>query len=275
VRALDLIERYPGLDVLIVGRGGGAADDLMAFNDERVVRRVAMTRVPVVSAVGHEVDVSLTDLAADVRAATPSQAAELVIPDARARIETLRRCSLQLTRAMHARVVFERSRVERMRALLSDPRFIMVERQEQIENLRTRLERVTRRAVARRRQRVELSHRRLLVRHPRTVLARARAALVPLQVKLLGAMRLGLGAAREQLGERAARLDGLSPLGVLGRGYAIAMGRDGRVLRNVSQISRGDSIALRLHHGRLRARVTQVEDAEQRQLELPLGGTKA
>ena len=82
VRAMDLLERYPGLHVMIVGRGGGSGEDLMAFNDERVVRRIAAVGVPVVSAVGHEVDTTLADLAADVRAATPSQAAELVIPDA-------------------------------------------------------------------------------------------------------------------------------------------------------------------------------------------------
>jgi exodeoxyribonuclease VII large subunit len=276
VRALELIERYPALDVVILGRGGGAADDLMAFNDERVVRRVAAMRVPIVSAVGHEIDFSLTDLAADVRAATPSQAAELVIADSRARLETLRRCSLQLTRAMHARVVRERVRVDRSRSRLSDPRFIIVERQEQLESLRARLERSLRRSVARRRQRLELQHRRLLARHPRTVLARARAALGPLRARLTGAARIGLGAAREKLAERAGRLDGLSPLAVLGRGYAIVTARDGRALRNANQVAPGQMVAVRLHQGRLRARVTAVEDETAKmQLELPLPGVKS
>src|SRR5882724_632891 len=99
IRALDLIERYPGLDVVVLGRGGGSGEDLMAFNDERVVRRVARMRVPVVSAVGHEVDFSLTDLVADVRAATPSQAAELVVPELRARTAAWQRAHGALQRA--------------------------------------------------------------------------------------------------------------------------------------------------------------------------------
>ena len=89
--ALARLERYPGLDVVIIGRGGGSGEDLMAFNDESVVRRIANMRVPVVSAVGHELDISLSDLVADARAATPSQAAELVVPDAGARRVALRR----------------------------------------------------------------------------------------------------------------------------------------------------------------------------------------
>src|SRR5882724_4672594 len=104
-RALGLIERYPGLDVVVIGRGGGSGEDLMAFNDERVVRRVARFRVPVVSAVGHEVDYSLTDLAADVRAATPSEAAELVVPETRARAAVLARSHNALLRAARARLL--------------------------------------------------------------------------------------------------------------------------------------------------------------------------
>src|SRR5690606_7050109 len=104
IEALDRIERYPGLDLLIVGRGGGSEEDLAVFNDERVVRRVARCQVPVISAVGHEIDVTLTDLVADRRAATPSEAAELAVPSAEERRERLARCTRQLEQAMRARL---------------------------------------------------------------------------------------------------------------------------------------------------------------------------
>ncbi|MEB2310675.1 MAG: exodeoxyribonuclease VII large subunit [Sorangiineae bacterium] len=261
VRALELIERYPGLDVIIVGRGGGAAEDLMAFNDERVVRRVAALRVPVVSAVGHEIDTTLTDLAADVRAATPSQAAELVIPDARARREALARLARQLARAVEARVTEDRATVERLRNRLSDPRFLIAERQQGLDLLGQELERLARRAIARRRSASELLYRRLATRHPRAVLAEARGELGPLSARLEAAVRFRLETFRRTLGERAARLEGMSPLSVLGRGYAIARREDGRAVRRASEVRVGEALELIVHDGRVGARVTRIDGA--------------
>jgi exodeoxyribonuclease VII large subunit len=260
VSAIDLIERYPRLDVLIVGRGGGSNEDLMAFNDERVVRRVAASRVPVVSAVGHEIDFSLTDLAADVRAATPSEAAELVVADARARRETLARLQGALERAMHARLVEDRGAVERLKNDLADPRFLIVERQQELDELTSRLERTGRRDLGQRRGALETLHRRLSSRHPRAVLALARADLGPLSARLASAARARLGAAEHELGMRSAALHALSPLTVLGRGYAIATRDDGRALRRASDVRIGDPVQLKLHEGRLDASVTRVDE---------------
>jgi exodeoxyribonuclease VII large subunit len=259
VRALDLLERYPGLDVVIIARGGGSGEDLAAFNDERVVRRVAKTRVPVVSAVGHEVDFTLVDLVADVRAATPSQAAELVIPDFEARREALTRCTRQLVRAMGGAVRERRASVDRLRARLGDPRFLLAERQQHFDDLFGRLERLVGRDLARRRGPLESLYRRLSARHPRVVLAHARAALGPLELRLESLLRLRLGAARAELEQAAARLDGLSPLAVLARGYAIALSADGRAVRRATDVRVGDALGLRLHAGRLSVDVTEVK----------------
>jgi exodeoxyribonuclease VII large subunit len=259
VRAVDLIERYPGLDVLIIGRGGGSSDDLMAFNDERVVRRVAQLRVPVVSAVGHEVDFTLVDLVADVRAATPSQAAELVIPDSKARRDTLGRCTRQLVRAMGGAVRERRGSIDRLRSRLGDPRFLLAERQQHVDELVGRLERHAGRELARRRARLEQLHRRLSGRHPRSVLAEARSSLGPLAARLDGSMKRRLARARAELEQAAARLDGLSPLSVLGRGYAIALSADGRAVRAASEVAPGQLLRVRLHAGRLLVEVTEVE----------------
>lgn len=261
VAALDLIEQYPGLDVLIVGRGGGSGEDLMAFNDERVVRRVAAAKVPVVSAVGHETDVTLTDLAADVRAATPSQAAELVCPNLAERAEALRRCRAALLRAWQSEVVLARNRLHRLEMRLGDPRFLIAERQEQLDELSERLRQRTRRTLSGGRGESERLLRRLLARHPRTVIATSRAELGPLRARLQGAMRYDLGAERARLSDAAARLHSLSPLAVLGRGYAIATRADGVALRRAREVAPGDPIELRLAEGGVSAAVTAVRPA--------------
>jgi len=258
IRALDLIERYPGLDVVIVGRGGGSGEDLMAFNDERVVRRVACMRVPVVSAVGHEVDYSLTDLVADVRAATPSQAAELIVPETRARAAVLARAQSALQRAARARLLRWRSEIERAQARLSDPRFTIAERQQELDDLHTRLRQHAQRGIAQRRAQAELLSRRLYGRHPRAVLANARAELGPLQVQLENAMQRRLTRDRAALSDAATRLDGLSPLTILGRGYAIATRSDGRALRAAEEVAVGDELAIRLGRGRIASRVESI-----------------
>jgi exodeoxyribonuclease VII large subunit len=258
VSGIDLIERYPGLDVLIIGRGGGSGEDLHAFNDERVVRRVALSRVPVVSAVGHETDVTLTDLVADVRAATPSQAAELVMPDLHARRERLLRIRAQLARAMRTRVAELGAAVEHRRLRLGDPRFLVAERQQDVDELLLRLERIAARQTSRRRSHAETLHRRLAARDPRAVLGRARADLGPLTARLDAAMRLELSRAGRRLGERAETLHALSPLSVLARGYAIVTRTDGRALRSAADVAPGDTVNLRLARGRLGARVLRV-----------------
>jgi len=255
VRALDLIERYPGVDVVVLGRGGGSGEDLMAFNDERVVRRVASLSVPVVSAVGHEVDFSLTDLAADVRAATPSQAAELVVPESRARVAAWQRAHAALQRATLGRILRLRAQIERARARLSDPRFTIAERQQELDELSTALRRQALSAVAERRATLEALTRRLYTRHPRAVLASARADLGPLAVRLQHAARLRLARGEARLSDAATRLNGLSPLTILGRGYAIASRADGRVLRAADEVAVGDELTLRLGRGRLKTRV--------------------
>jgi exodeoxyribonuclease VII large subunit len=261
VSALERLERYPGLDVIIIGRGGGSNEDLMAFNDERVVRRVARTRVPVVSAVGHEVDTTLTDWVADVRAATPSHAAELVVPDEMARAEAMKRLQRALLRAIRARLADDAHTLGRLIGKIQDPRFAIAERQQLVDDLTVRLERRFERDLSRRRSHVEGLSGRLSARHPRVVVSRARAELAPLSARLGSAVERCVQRARGELGEAASRLDALSPLSVLSRGYSIATRADGRALRRAGDVAVGDDIGLRLHEGHLSARVLAAKES--------------
>jgi exodeoxyribonuclease VII large subunit len=261
VAALDLLERYPGLDALIVGRGGGSGEDLMAFNDERVVRRVARCRVPVVSAVGHETDVTLTDLAADVRAATPSQAAELLVPDSGAQREALARCERHLVRAQLSFLAAAQTRLSRLTHRVSDPRFVIASRQQELDELSERMTHVLRQRVARSRRAQGELLQRLAHRHPERVIGRAREKLTTLAGRLATAQRFELSQRRREFGTRVAQLHALSPLAVLGRGYAIAL-RDDLPVLSSQELAPGDQVTVRVAHGAFKARVTQIEAAE-------------
>jgi exodeoxyribonuclease VII large subunit len=249
ISAIDLIERHPRLDVLIIGRGGGSNDDLMAFNDERVVRRIAAVRVPVVSAVGHDVDTTLSDWVADVRAATPSQAAELVVMDATHRQERLARHSVALRRSLQQRLVEDRATLQALRARVADPRFTLLQRQQQLDESTAQLATLVRSKIRCADLSFAALQRRLHARHPLAVTARARGAWVPLAMRLSSTMRDQMSRRSSQLSQSTARLSGLSPLTVLSRGYAIAYRLDGRAVRSSLEIDLGEPLALRLHQG--------------------------
>lgn len=278
--ALNKLERHPDLDVLIIGRGGGSADDLMAFNDERVVRRIASFRVPTVSAVGHEVDTTLADLAADVRAATPSQAAELVVPEWAVRSAQLLQLQRQLLRAIRGRLQEDGALQSSLRSRISDPRFVLAQRQQEVDEMRLRAERVVRRQIAVSRARHQAWEQRLAVRHPRVVLLQSRASLGPLpgraargllrqvehrrrqilpqRASLAAALKLRLQKQRAVLVAYRVQLEALSPLTVLSRGYAIVRGPAGQVLSSAQEVITGQRVDIRLHSGSLTAEVLKA-----------------
>jgi exodeoxyribonuclease VII large subunit len=262
-RALSYLQRVSDVDVVILGRGGGSADDLGAFNEEAVVRAVAACRVPVVSAVGHDVDVTLVDFAADARAATPSQAAEMVVPDRSARLELLRRTRLHLARAMRARVGEHHVALGRAARRLGDPRLAIAAYQQTLDDRIAGLVAFARSSLARRRDAISRTQNRLAYLHPRAVIARERADLARLH-NLLGALWSASFERRAgEVGYAAARLDALSPLKVLGRGYAIATRDDGRAIRTTSDVRTGDSIHVRVLSAHIHASVARVDPLDE------------
>jgi exodeoxyribonuclease VII large subunit len=258
-RALAQIQRVRDVDVVVLGRGGGSADDLMAFNEEAVVRAVAACRVPVVTAVGHDVDVTLVDFAADARAATPSQAAEMVVPDRRARYELLRRTRLHLARAMHSRVAHDRVAHERVARRLGDPRLAIAAHQQTLDDRLARLVSRARGALGRRRDALASADRKLAALHPRAILARERAQIDGLGHRLEAVWNRSFARREADLQRASARLDAYSPLKVLARGYAIATRDDGRAVRSRDDVAPGDALHVRVRDARVEARVEKVE----------------
>jgi exodeoxyribonuclease VII large subunit len=281
VRALNGIQRVPDLDLVIVARGGGASEDLGAFDDERVARAVAACRVPTVSGVGHEVDVTLVDLVADVRAATPSNAAEIAVPDGEAVRGELEALERALARALDQRIQRHRLVLERVMRRMPDPRRGVAAPRQELASLHAALERSTSRRLGEAHKLLDRLRARLAVHEPRSRLARDRERLGVMSGALARAMRTRIAELRraiEDEGEEVAargrelgrerrgslealagKLGALSPLGILARGYAIAL-HDGRAVVKASEVRAGDRIDVRVHEGTIEAVVRSGDE---------------
>jgi exodeoxyribonuclease VII large subunit len=263
-RALAYLQRVSGVDVIVVGRGGGSADDLGAYHDELVVRAVAGCAVPVVSAVGHDVDVTLVDFAADARAATPSQAAELVVPDRAAQRELLRRTGMHLVRAVRSRIAHDRVSLGGVARRLGDPRLAIAAHQQRLDDRNARLAVSVRAALQKRRATLARAEQRLAYRHPKAVIARDRSDLERASARLQASFRASFERRRASVQRAVVRLDTLSPLKVLARGYAIATRADGHAVREGGDVAPGDPIHVRVRDARVEATVERVVDAAER-----------
>ena len=218
--AIRYADRWHIGDVIITGRGGGSMEDLWAFNDERVARAIYDCKTPIISAVGHEPDVTISDFVADARASTPSNAAEIAVPD-----------RMDLTRQLRdMQVRLEQSQIARL------------------ESLRRRLE--------------TLADKRCLRDHGAYIQDK-RMALVHLQQRLVDLAGAQLGRKRQRFSALAASLDALSPLAVLGRGYAVARNEQGTILKSWQDVTAGDMVRVTLGEGGFSARVLEPYGKEQ------------
>ena len=249
-RGLRALQRIEEVDVIIVGRGGGSQDELMAFNDEDLVREVAASRVPVVSAVGHETDFTLVDFAADRRASTPSQAAELVVPDTAARRNLLEERTMRLRRAMQGRLAEERASAAELARAFGDPRLLIASAQQRVDDHVAKLARAMTRKIAKDRDGSSRLYARMAVAHPRERIARDRAKVAELSARFAELTRARLAADQATIARAAGRLHAMSPLAVLARGYAIATRTaDGRAVRDASEVAPGDRVRVRVSTG--------------------------
>jgi exodeoxyribonuclease VII large subunit len=258
-RALRLVARIDHVDVVIVGRGGGALEDLWAFNEEVVARAIAACPIPVISAIGHETDVTIADFAADLRAPTPSAAAEIVVRQKDEFTAHIGRLAHQLRSAVATRL---RRHESRLHALLARPGMAGVParlawRARHLGELAGQLRHAAREGVIRRRRRLDAAQRGLGQVDPRHRLARVRATLLVQDGRLRSAATRCLNRAQGQFRDAATRLDSLSPLAVLGRGYAVCWDGDRtRIVRDAATLEAGEAIRVTLGRGELRARVT-------------------
>jgi exodeoxyribonuclease VII large subunit len=250
IRALRRVERH--VDLVILARGGGSAEDLAAFNDEALARAIVSSRVPVVSAVGHEVDFTIADFVADARAPTPSGAAELVVPNFAELEHRLTETGKRLMRAGTRVVAEARLRIDgevnratqAMRAQLSRRRRLLDGDLKRMAALHPRA-RVHRDRAAL----VELQSR--LHAHPPRLFDRARAALDGCDKRLEVRLREAMEKRRRAFGVAVGKLEAMSPLAVLERGYSLTRTPDGAVVTDAAQVDAGDHVRVRLLRGEL------------------------
>ncbi|HUL46135.1 MAG TPA: exodeoxyribonuclease VII large subunit [Steroidobacteraceae bacterium] len=251
-------------DVLILARGGGSLEDLWAFNDERLARAIALSPLPVVSAVGHEIDFTIADFVADVRAPTPSAAAELVVPDACACLESLARAGERLALAMRRELRAVAIRVEgaQRRLALVHPGVRLEQQTQRLDDLTVRLGGATRSRVQREHLRLAELHRRLNSRSPDRLLVEQRSRHQDLWLRLRHAANARMGAASQRLALAQRGLNAVSPLATLARGFAVVTRTDGAVVTDAAAVAPGEAIEAQLARGILTARVTGRREKE-------------
>jgi exodeoxyribonuclease VII large subunit len=259
VRALTAVGRAPEVDVIIIGRGGGSAEDLWAFNDERLARAIAAAPVPVISAVGHEVDFTIADFVADLRAATPSNAAELVVDRADNFIARIDRADRRLRAALSLALARRAQSAQQLRNRLRHwPTSVML-RDRDAQQLRHRLDRAMTARLAADAGRFERLRRRLESRDLRRVSAALSARLTAARTRLQTLITRRRTTASIRLSTLTGRLDALSPLAVLGRGYAVCWNEahDG-IIRSARTVTPGQHVQVTLAEGELTCRVEDV-----------------
>ena len=215
--AIRYANYYKLADLLIVGRGGGSIEDLWAFNDEQVAYAIYQSDIPIISAVGHEPDVTISDYVADVRAATPSNAAEIAVPDRNALYQHLDNIHAAMSNILTRQITASKKHLQLLassRALQSPDQYIK-QKEERIKHLQTRL---------------------------------------------LSAQQNSLNRKKQRYISLAAKLDAMSPLKVLTRGYSMAQSQDGTVIQSVSQVTSGDIFSLRVKDGTILATVSETKE---------------
>jgi exodeoxyribonuclease VII large subunit len=261
-RALAQGRMDDAVDVLIVGRGGGSAEDLWAFNEEEVGRAIRASTIPVISAVGHETDFTIADFAADLRAPTPSAAAEIVATREDEICARLEQLAQSIRRLLRFKIIDGRTRVQEQ--ALSEV-FNQVRARLRNATIKTngathRLQILMNFAMRSLHRRSDAVLHKLTPTQFRALLSNRRVRFEAAYAECNSSMSTRLERDRRRLGLAAASLDALSPLGVLERGYAIAQDKDGRLLRNAASVSIGDQVRVRLTKGRLDCRVEGTEE---------------
>jgi exodeoxyribonuclease VII large subunit len=253
--------RSRAVEVIIIARGGGSVEDLAAFNHEGLARAVAESAIPVISAIGHETDFTIVDFVADLRAPTPSAAAELVIRSRQEIEGQAQELQRRLERAARYRLLMARQELTELAQHGAFARMMdgINRRQQKLDDQRFRLERAQRQIVERWRRRWEVAS--AAVRHydARRRLAAVRQRLEAQIASLAAATRALLVHKRAWLDRLVASLEALSPVAILNRGYALVFDANGRLVRDADQVRAGDDLSARLARGRVRARVTRTE----------------
>ena len=260
VAALESIYREDRFDAIILTRGGGSAEDLWAFNDESLARRIADSPIPLVSAVGHEIDFTIADFVADRRAPTPSAAAEMLSPDQREITGLLLGAEQTLSRQYRRHLRYLVSQVTALKARLRHPGDRLREQSQRLDDLDMRLRRAQAARLRHYQHDLSVFTHRLQGQSPASRVAQIKLGLSNLSGRAARSMAQHLQRANNGLALQSTRLTSLSPERTLERGYAIVMDESGKLVQSAAQVNPGDRITTRLGQGSLTSDVVEVRE---------------
>jgi exodeoxyribonuclease VII large subunit len=258
VRAIELANRAGLFDVLVVTRGGGSLEDLWPFNEEIVARAIYASALPIVSAVGHEVDFTIADFVADLRAPTPSAAAELITPDGEDWLETFIGYEVMLEEAMERRLSHAQQKLEWLRSRLRHPGERLQQQAQQLDGLEIRLQRAVRQQLERKHVQLQSLVLRQKPLQPGKRLQQLNQQLAQTFKHLCDLTHQQLQNRKQRLGETVRVLQTVSPLNTLERGYTITSDPSGKVIRSSQSVNIGDAVQTRLANGELLCRVEKI-----------------
>ena len=263
LKNLDLVEQGD-YDVVIIGRGGGSIEDLWAFNEEPVVRRVAELSIPVISSVGHETDTTLIDFVSDMRAATPTAAAEIATPVLMEIHQQLRNLQTRLEQALSRQLQIKRERMQALAnaSIFQNPERIYQVYQQRVDQLEMRLQQMMQQSVQHKRQQLVKNQHRLELGSPSRRVQTEKQALQYLAKRLEQAQGQLMKDKKQQFQRAIQQLDLLSPLKIMNRGYGILQ-QDETIIKSVNQLEVNQELTIQLVDGTVRSKVTSVEKGNQ------------
>jgi len=263
-QAIEELGRWPALEVMIVGRGGGSLEDLWAFNEEEVARAIHRSPVPVISAVGHEIDFTIADFVADLRAPTPSAAAELVVRNKVELVQNLENRVWRLNQVVRTTLESWQERLESLIHRLTDPRKRIADQRLRLDDFSFRLATSIQQGLGRRSERLGLKRESLFLLHPGKRVADFSRRLSQAYHRLMISARVALRLHRQRVEVIAGRLRTLSPLSVLERGYSIVRRLPSQeIIREASRLKPHDRVNVKVHRGEFTARVEKVAGGEE------------
>lgn len=262
VQALHNANQLSNCDLLIVGRGGGSLEDLWPFNEESVARAIFASHIPVISAVGHEVDITIADYVADLRAPTPSAAAELSTPDGNDMLQQFAGYEVLLEEAMERRLVRHRERLAALSSRLQHPGQKLQAQAQHLDNLEIRLQRVIHAQLQQHNHRLQHAQTRLSNGAPALRIQQTQERLHLLQQRMQQGMQQQLRDGRQKLAKAAALLDSVNPLSILQRGYSVTRTESGEVIQSANRLSPGDRLLTRLAEGEVTSVVEKTLQSE-------------
>lgn len=263
-KAIERANKAGNIDVLIVGRGGGSIEELWGFNEEIVARAIHASNIPIISAVGHETDFTIADFVADMRAPTPTGAAELAVPHIEELMERILQRQTRLLRAMKGRFSFEKDRLNRVQKSYAFryPRRLYEQKLEQVDKLTELLVRGASKLTILKQEQLKKVHKQLMRNHPKESIREAEIRLSRSQKGLHRAMVQIHQQKQTEFNRVVSTLQALSPLRIMERGYSLVYNDENKLVKSINQVKKDDSIQIQLTDGNLYCKVQNIKESE-------------